>query len=82
MTAEWTMSVYYLREQRAREQVRVAYGEVPTLLEGLPVDYPQLIKMRQLACSILVAEELLTEEELRTQSLTEATRTVVQRVRA
>ena len=82
MTAEWTMSVNYLREQRAREQVRVAYGEVPTLFEGLPVEYPLLTKIRQLACSILVAEELLTDEELRTLSLTEATRTVVQRVRA
>jgi hypothetical protein len=82
MTAEWSMSVNYLREHRAREQVRVAYGEVPTLFEGLPVDYPLLTKIRQLASSILVAEELLTDEELRTLSLTEATRTVVQRVRA
>ena len=82
MTAEWTMSVNDLREQRAREQVRVAYGEVPTLFEGLPVEYLLLIKIRQLACTILVAEDLLTDEELRTLSLTEATRTVVQRVGA
>ena len=82
MTAEWTMSVNYLREQRAREQVRVAYGEVATLFEGLVVEYLLLIKIRELACSILVADELLPDEELRTLSLTEATQTVVQRVRA
>ena len=68
--------------EAARDRVRVAYGVVPVILEGLPADFPLRVKLREGARSLLQQQGLLTEEELDTLPLKEATTVALRRVRA
>ena len=63
------------------DQVRVAYGTVPVILAGLPSDHPFRIRIREDACALLLGKGYLTEAELGTLSVTEATLAALQRLR-
>src|SRR4051794_9850155 len=52
------------RKQAASDQVRIAYGAVPVILEGLPADDPYRAAVRNRARSLLVERGCLTMEEL------------------
>jgi hypothetical protein len=65
-----------------RDQVRVAYGAVPVILEGLPADDPFRTMLRDRARSWLVTSGALTAEELDTVPLSEAVTTALRRLRA
>lgn len=52
------------RKQAAEDQVRVAYGAVPVILAGLPIDHPVRTAIRDRARSLLVERGYLTPEEL------------------
>src|SRR3954454_22573208 len=57
-------TLVFRHNQAARDQVRVAYGAVPTILEGLPVDDPFRATIRNRARSLLMDLVCLTLEEL------------------
>jgi hypothetical protein len=60
------------RRQAAEDQVRIAYGAVPVILEGLPPDHPVRTTIRDRARVLLVELGYLTEEELRTLPVKDA----------
>ena len=70
------------RKQAARDQVRVAYGELPAILEGLPADDPFRSAIRDRARSLLVELGYLTVEELNSLTVTDAIATALPRLRA
>lgn len=65
-----------------RDQVRVAYGAVPVILEGLSADDPFRTMIRDRARSWLVKSGALAVEELDTVPLTDAITTALRRLRA
>jgi hypothetical protein len=70
------------RHKRALcDQVRVAYGVVPSSLEGLPVDDPFRVTIRNRARSLLVELGYLTSEELGTLPVKNAISTTLRRFR-
>ena len=52
--SEDRMTLVFRRKQAARDQVRIAYGAVPVILEGLPADDPFRAAIRDRARSLLV----------------------------
>jgi hypothetical protein len=62
------------------DQVRVAYGTVPVILAGFPRDHPFRTRIPEEAC-VLLGKGYLTEAELGTLSVNEATRAASQRIR-
>src|SRR3954470_877310 len=75
-------TVVFRRKQAARDQVRIAYGAVPTILEGLPVDDPFRAAIRNRARSLLMELGCLTLEELGTLPVKDAITTALGRCRA
>lgn len=69
------------RRQAARDQVRVAYGAVPVILEGFPESDPVRVKIRERARAVLVAQGYLTAEEVDTLPVNDAIAAVLNRLR-
>jgi hypothetical protein len=69
------------RKQAAEDQVRVAYGAVPVILEALPADDPFRTAIRERARSLLVALGYLTAEELGTLPVKDAIAAALRRFR-
>ena len=69
------------RRQAARDQVRVAYGAVPVILEGFPESDPVRVKIRERARAMLVEQGYLTAEEVDTLPAKAAITTVLNRLR-
>jgi hypothetical protein len=69
------------RRQAARDQVRVAYGAVPVILEGFPESDPVRVTIRERARAVLVAQGYLTAEEVDTLPVNDAITTVLNRLR-
>jgi hypothetical protein len=69
------------RKQAARDQVRIAYGALPAILEGLPADDPFRAAIRERARSLLVAWGYLTTEELGTLTVADAITTALRSCR-
>ena len=63
------------------DQVRVACGMMPVIFAGLPSDHPFRTRIREDACALLLCTGYLTEAELGTLSVTEATQAALQRLR-
>jgi hypothetical protein len=63
------------------DQVRVVCGTVPVILAGLPSDHAVRTRIRVEAWGLLRTKGYLTEAELGTLSVTEATRAALQRLR-
>jgi len=76
-----TKSIAGLRRQAARDQVRVAYGAVPVVLEGLPAGDPFRTAIRDRARSLLVEMHALTAQELDTLPIEDAIATALRRLR-
>jgi hypothetical protein len=79
MSDDNRMTLGWRRTQAARDQVRVAYGEVPAILEGLPAEAPFRTAIRERARSLLVAWGCLTTEEIRTLTVKDAMTTALRR---
>jgi hypothetical protein len=75
------MTVGLRRTQAARDQVRVAYGAVPAILEVLAADDPFRVAIRERARSLLVAWGYLTSEDLGTLPVQTAITTALRRCR-
>lgn len=71
----------FRRKQAARDQVRIAYGALPAILEGLPADDPFRAAIRERARSLLVAWGYLTAEDLGTFPVQTAITAALQRSR-
>jgi hypothetical protein len=69
------------RNQAGRDQVRVAYGAVPVILEAFPESDPVRVKIRESARAMLVAQGYLTAEEMATLPVKEAITVVLKRLR-
>ena len=69
------------RRQAARDQVRVAYGAVPVLLEGFPESDPVRVKIRERARAMLVDQGYLTAKEADTLPVNDAITAVLNRLR-
>ena len=69
------------RRQAARDQVRVAYGAVPVILQGFPESDPVRVKIRQRARAMLVDQGYLTAEEADTLPVNDAITAVLNRLR-
>src|SRR4051812_48496982 len=69
------------RTQAARDQVRIAYGAVPVILEGFPADDPFRASLRNRARALLVEEGDLTAEEFCTLPVADAISTTLRRFR-
>src|SRR3954465_11425524 len=74
-------TLVFRHNQAARDQVRIAYGAVPTILEGIPVDDPFRAAIRNRARSLLVDLGCLTLEELGTLPVKDAITTALRRCR-
>ena len=74
-------SLVFRRKQAARDQVRIAYGEVPVILEGLPANDPFRAAIRNRARSLLVEHGYLTADELGTLPVKDAITTALGRCR-
>ena len=74
-------SLVFRRKQAARDQVRIAYGEVPVILEGLPANDPFRAAIRDRARSLLVEHGYLTADELGTLPVKDAITTALGRCR-
>lgn len=59
-----TITMALRRKQAAADQVRIAYGAVPAILEELPLDHPVRTAIRDRARALLVEWGYLTAEEL------------------
>lgn len=59
-----TIAMALRRKQAAEDQVRVAYGAVPAILEELPMDHPVRTAIRDRARALLVECGYLSAEEL------------------
>jgi hypothetical protein len=70
------------RDQAAEDQVRVAYGAVPLVLEGLSADDPIRTDVRDRARSLLLESGYLTSQELDTLTVKDAIAAVLRRIRA
>jgi len=81
MSREPTKTASRWIEQALRDQVRVAYGTVPLILEALPDDAPIRIKVRDGARAMLMEQGYLTAEELSILPIEDAIRTARQRFR-
>ncbi len=60
------------RRQVARDQVRVAYGALPVILESLAADDPFRAEIRERARLWLIEQGYLTAEELATLHVKDA----------
>lgn len=69
------------RNQAGRDQVRVAYGAVPVVLEAFPESDPVRLEIRENARAMLVARGYLTAAELATLPVKEAIAVVLKRTR-
>jgi hypothetical protein len=78
---EATMTMALRRKQAAEDQVRVAYGAVPVILEGLPADDPFRTAIRDRARSLLLELGYLTAEELGALPVKDAIAAVRRRLR-
>jgi hypothetical protein len=85
MSREPTKTASRWIEQALRDQVHVAYGTVPLILEALPddapIDAPIRIKVREGARAMLMEQGYLTAEELSILPIEDAIRTARQRFR-
>ena len=79
MTADPAMA--QRRDRAGQDQVRVAYGAVPLILEAFPESDPVRVKIRESARAMLAAQGYLTPEEMATLPLKEAISTVLKRLR-
>jgi hypothetical protein len=59
-----TIAMALRRKQAAEDQVRVAYGAGPAILEALPMDHPVRTAIRERARALLVEWGDLSAEEL------------------
>ena len=75
------MTVVVRHKQLIRDQVRVAYGAVPSSLEALPADDPFRVAIRDRSRSRLVAWGYLTAEELGTLPVKNAIAAALRRLR-
>lgn len=80
MTADGVSRVVQ-RRQVVEDQVRVAYGSVPAILESLPTDHPVRAALRDRARSSLLDCGYLTAEELGTLPVRDALVAVRRRLR-
>lgn len=78
---EDTITMALRRQQAAEDQVRIAYGAVPVILEGLPIDHPVRTAIRDRARSLLVQRGYLTAEELGALPVKDAIAAVLRRFR-
>jgi hypothetical protein len=69
-------------ERGLPEQIRRAYGDAPGVLADLPSDDPHLAAVRDNARASLLKQRYLTEEDLDTLPVEEATDIALQRLRA
>ena len=69
-------------EKGLPDQIRRAYGDVPSVLADLPNDDPHLAAVQEQARTSLLRQGYLTEEELDTLSVDEALEAAQQRLRA
>jgi hypothetical protein len=76
------MSPASRESQAAEDQVRVAYGAVPLVLEGLSADDPIRTDVRDRARSLLLESGYLTSRELDTLTVKDAIAAVLRRLRA
>jgi hypothetical protein len=77
--SEDRMTLGFRRKQAVRDQVRIAYGAVPVILEGLQADDPFRAAIRERARPLLVAWGYLTTEELGTLTVKDAIATALRR---
>ena len=75
------MTMALRRREAARDQVRVAYGAVPVILEGFPESDPVRVTIRERARSMLVDQGYLTGEDLDTLPVKDAITAVLKRLR-
>ena len=66
------MTMARRRRQTVEDQVRIAYGAVPVILKGIPIDHPVRTTIRDRARVLIVEWGYLTAEELRTLSVKDA----------
>ncbi len=69
------------RLRAGRDQVRVAYGAVPALLELFPESDPIRVRLRDSARDMLAAQGYLTVEEMATLPVQAAITTALKRLR-
>jgi hypothetical protein len=81
MKSKDRMATALQRKQAMRDQVRVAYGEVPVVLEVFPVGDPVRLKIRDRARATLVDRGYLTAAEVDTLPLKDAIAAVLTRLR-
>lgn len=67
------------RREVARDQVRVAYGALPVVLESLSANDPMRAEIRERARSWLIEQGFLTAEELATLQVKAAITAVMRR---
>src|SRR3954464_3658020 len=72
-------TLVFQRKQAARDQVRIAQGGVPAILEGLPADDPFPAAIRNRARSLLMDLGNLTADELGTLPVKDAITTALGR---
>jgi hypothetical protein len=77
-----TIAMALRRKQAAEDQVRVAYGAVPAILEALPLDHPVRTAIRDRARALLVEWGYLSAEELGTLPIKDANAAVQRRYHA
>jgi hypothetical protein len=74
-------TITFRRRQAARDQVRVAYGAVPAILEGFPEGDPVRVKIRERARAMLVDRGYLAAEEVDTLPVNDPITVVLNRLR-
>jgi hypothetical protein len=74
-------TLVFRRTQAATDQVRIAYGAVPVILEVLPADDPFRVAVRNRARSLLVEQGYLTADEMGTLPVKDAITTALGRCR-
>jgi hypothetical protein len=75
------MTMARRRRQTVEDQVRVAYGAVPVILKGIPIEHPVRTTIRDRARVLIVEWGYLTAEELGTLSVKDAIAAALRRLR-